>query len=89
MGVRNGRRFLEEMDNKKREIWYGNEKITYNITKHPAFKGVAQTLAKLYDLQCDPELIDIMTYVSPTSGERVSMSFCNLKQKKIWKKELE
>jgi hypothetical protein len=26
MGVRNGRRFLEEMDNKKREIWYGNEK---------------------------------------------------------------
>jgi len=81
MGVRNGRRFLEEMDNKRREIWYGNEKITYNITKHPAFKGVAQTLARLYDLQCDPELIDIMTYVSPTSGERVSMSFLQPKTK--------
>ncbi len=81
MGIRDGRRFLEEMDNTKREIWYGNEKITYNITKHPAFRGVAQTLARLYDLQNDPELIDIMTYASPTTGERVSMSFLQPKTK--------
>jgi 4-hydroxyphenylacetate 3-monooxygenase, oxygenase component len=81
MGARNGRRFLEEMDNKRREVWYGNEKITYNITKHPAFKGISQTLAKLYDLQYDPDLIDIMTYVSPTSGERVGMSFLQPKTK--------
>lgn len=81
MGARTGKRFLEEMDSKKREVWYGNEKITYNITKHPAFKGIANSLAMLYDLQHDPELIDVMTYVSPITGERVGMSFLQPKTK--------
>jgi len=81
MGARTGKRFLEEMDSKKREIWYGDEKITYNITKHPAFRGIAQSLAELYDLQHKPELVDIMTYVSPLTGERVGMSFLQPKTK--------
>ncbi|HLI46623.1 MAG TPA: 4-hydroxyphenylacetate 3-hydroxylase N-terminal domain-containing protein, partial [Geobacterales bacterium] len=81
MGARTGTRFLEEMDSKKREIWYGDEKITYNITKHPVFRGIAQSLAELYDLQHKPELMDVMTYVSPLSGERVGMSFLQPKTK--------
>jgi 4-hydroxyphenylacetate 3-monooxygenase len=75
MGARTGKQYLEEIDSTPREVWYGGEKITHGITKHPAFKGIAQTMAKLYDLQHDPELIDIMTYISPKSGERVGTSF--------------
>jgi 4-hydroxyphenylacetate 3-monooxygenase len=75
MGARTGKQYLEEIDKTPREVWYGGEKITYGITKHPAFKGIAQTMAELYDLQHDPELIDIMTYISSKTGERVGTSF--------------
>ena len=34
-----------------------------------------RSFAALYDLQHDPELQDVMTYESPTSGDRVGMSF--------------
>jgi 4-hydroxyphenylacetate 3-monooxygenase len=33
------------------------------------------TLAALYDLQHEPDLVDTMTTISPSSGERVGMSF--------------
>ena len=36
---------------------------------------MAQSLAALYDLQHRPDLIDMMTYVEPSTGERVGMSF--------------
>ncbi|HEX7023150.1 MAG TPA: 4-hydroxyphenylacetate 3-monooxygenase, oxygenase component, partial [Trueperaceae bacterium] len=42
---------------------------------HPATRHIAASIAHLYDLQHDPELRDIMTYPSPTTGERVGMSF--------------
>lgn len=81
MGARNGKRYLEETDSLKREIWYGDEKITYNATKHPAFRGIAMTMAELYDLQHKPELSDIMTYVSPKTGDRVGTSFLQPRSK--------
>lgn len=31
------------------------------------------TLARLYDMQHDPALRDAMTYVSPTTGDRVGL----------------
>ena len=34
-----------------------------------------RSFAALYDLQHDPELQDVMTYESPTTGDRVGMSF--------------
>ena len=46
-----------------------------DVTTHPATRHGARSLAHLYDMQHDPALRDTMTYVSPTSGERVGMSF--------------
>lgn len=40
MGASNGARFVARVDSTKRELWYGDEKITYNASKHPAFKGI-------------------------------------------------
>jgi len=34
-----------------------------------------RSIAALYDMQHDPTLRDEMTYVSPTSGDRVGLSF--------------
>ena len=75
MGAINGSQFLQRLDSTPREVWYGDEKITNSISAHPAFKGVARSIAALYEMQLKPELRDIMTYDSPTTGNPVGTSF--------------
>jgi 4-hydroxyphenylacetate 3-monooxygenase len=36
---------------------------------------MAESMAHLFDMQHDPDLIEEMTYVSPSSGDRVGLSF--------------
>jgi 4-hydroxyphenylacetate 3-monooxygenase len=75
MGAVDGRQFLQRVDSTSREVWYGEQKITGEVSKHPAFKGVTKSIAALYEMQMRPELIDSMTYRSPSSGDRVGVSF--------------
>jgi len=75
MGAIDGKQFLQRLDSTPRELWYGDEKITGSVSSHPAFAGVAKSIASLYDIQSEPELSDLMTYESPTSGKRVGVSF--------------
>ncbi len=75
MGAVNGRQFLQRLDSTPRELWYGDRKITESVSKHPAFSGVAKSMAALFDMQMKPELVDSMTYESPSSGDRVGASF--------------
>jgi 4-hydroxyphenylacetate 3-monooxygenase len=75
MGARNGKQFLHRLDSTPREIWYGDEKLTGSISNHPAFAGVAKSLAALYDMQLRPDLVDMMTYRSPSTGDPVGTSF--------------
>ncbi|MDV3293144.1 MAG: 4-hydroxyphenylacetate 3-monooxygenase, oxygenase component [Nitrososphaerales archaeon] len=80
-GARTGRQFLERLDNQQRELWYGDQRITGNVSQHPAFKGIARSMAALYDMQHSPELVETMTYRSPKTGNRVGMSFLQPKTK--------
>ena len=73
MGIRTGAQYLEGIRD-DRELWCDGERIK-DVTTDVRFAGGARTLAELYDLQHRPELIEQMTYVSPSSGERVGMSF--------------
>ncbi len=75
MGARSGKEFLKRLDSTQRELWYGDQKITGSVSQHPAFRGVAKSIADLYDMQLAPNLVESMTYVSPTTGERVGASF--------------
>jgi 4-hydroxyphenylacetate 3-monooxygenase len=75
LGARSGKEYLRMLDSTPREIWLSGEKITRDVSKHPQFRSVAHSIAHLYDVQHDPELEDMMTFVSPTSGERVGTSF--------------
>ena len=80
MGARSGRDFLRRLDSRERDLWYGDQRVTSRISEHPAFAGIARTLAALYDMQLKPELVDSMTYVSKP-GDRVGMSFLQPKSK--------
>lgn len=75
MGARTGQQYIERLDATNPTIQIGGEVVTGPISQHPAFKGVVRTYADLYDLQHRPDLRDVMTYESPTTGERVGTSF--------------
>ncbi len=81
MGARGGREFLARLDSTKREVWYGGEKIEGNVSSHPVFRGIARSLAALYEMQASPDSRDSMTYTSPSSGDRVGLSFLQPKTK--------
>jgi 4-hydroxyphenylacetate 3-monooxygenase len=58
----------------EREVWLRGERVK-DVTTHPGLASGVQAIASLYDMQHHPRLRDEMTYVSPTSGERVGLSF--------------
>ena len=73
MGARTGQEYIDGLRD-SREL-YVNGELVSDVTKYPAFQGVIQEMAKLYDRQHEETYKDILTYPSPTSSERVSTSF--------------
>lgn len=73
MGVRTGQQYMQALRD-DRNIWLNGERVT-DVTAHPAFAEPVRSIARLYDLQHKPELVETMTYTSPTSGEPVGTSF--------------
>ncbi len=70
--IRSGEKYLESLRD-DREIWIDGERVR-DVTRDPRFRGAAEYVAELYDLQHDAVLQDKLTYVSP-DGERYSFSF--------------
>jgi 4-hydroxyphenylacetate 3-monooxygenase len=73
MGIRTGAQVLDGLRD-GRELYSDGERVA-DVTRDPRFAGGARTLAELYDLQNRAELADEMTYRSPTTGDRVGLSF--------------
>ena len=74
MGARTGSEYLQGLREQERDVWLDGERVK-DVTTHPGLRNGARAIASLYDLQHDSALRDAMTYVSPTSGERVGLSF--------------
>jgi len=74
MGARTGQQYIDGLREQPREVWLGGERVK-DVTTHPGLANGVRAIATLYDMQHDPALRDTLTYVSPTSGERVGMSF--------------
>src|SRR5580700_8464492 len=74
MPARTGRQYLNGLREQDREVWLAGERVM-DPTTHPGLKNGARAIAALYDMQHDPKLRDEMTYVSPTTGDRVGLSF--------------
>src|SRR5215210_169563 len=73
MAVRDGAAYLAGLRD-GREIWIDGERVR-DVTADPRLGRGAHAIAALFDLQCRADLLDEMTYPSPTTGERVSLSF--------------
>jgi 4-hydroxyphenylacetate 3-monooxygenase len=74
MPARTGRQYLQGLRSQDREIWLSGERVR-DVTTHPGLASGANAVASLYDMQCAPELREMMTYRSPTTGDPVGLSF--------------
>src|SRR2546426_12045291 len=74
MSARTGTEYIKGLQDQEREIWLRGERVK-DVTTHVGLANGVRAIAALYDLQHDPAVRDEMTYVSPTSGERVGLSF--------------
>ena len=74
MPARTGEAYITGLRERAAEVYICGERVK-DVTTHPAFRNGVRTIASLYDMQHDPTLQEAMTYLSPTTGERVGLSF--------------
>lgn len=75
MPIKNGKQYIERIDRQMINLWYNGQRIGGPLSEHPAFRGLIHTQAALYDMQCEEPYINLMTYTSPLTGDRVGLSF--------------
>ena len=75
MPARTGQEYIEAISAAEITVEIHGERTTGKVAEIPAFQNLIRTYAGLFDLQHDPGLRDVMTYDSPTTGQRVGMSF--------------
>src|SRR5215831_2548150 len=69
--LRTGREHLESLRD-GRVVYVGGERID-DVTRHPAFRTAAETVAAIYDMKADPANRDVMSYEE--DGGRHSIYF--------------
>ena len=73
-GARTGAEVLARLRSSPPSLWVEGALVA-DPTTHPRTANVAHSLAGLYDLQHHADLVDTMTFASPSSGAPVGMSF--------------
>jgi len=74
MGARTGQQVLDRLRTRPPTLWVDGVLVA-DPTTHQRTANAVHSLAALYDMQHRADLIDVMTFASPSSGERVGMSF--------------
>ena len=71
---RNGETYLADIRAEARDVRLLGEKIA-EPASHPAFRNTFEAYAGLYDFQCAPENLKLMTYETPETGQRVNRAW--------------
>jgi 4-hydroxyphenylacetate 3-monooxygenase len=75
MPARTGQEYVDELNERPIQVEIEGRRYSGRVAEIPQFRNVVRSYAELFDLQHEPALRDVMTYESPTSGDRVGMSF--------------
>ena len=86
MSIINGRDFIERLNKMKNEIWFDGERVKGKISEHPAFKGILNSKASLYDLQNSPDIKNEMTFFSKENEDPIGLSYLQPKTKEDLKR---
>jgi aromatic ring hydroxylase len=68
-----GKEYLESLRD-DREVWAYGERVK-DVTKHPAFRNSARSIARLYDALHDPKLKDVLTVPTDTGNGGFTFPF--------------
>jgi 4-hydroxyphenylacetate 3-monooxygenase len=71
--MRTGADYLRSLQDGRR-VYLDGERVA-DVTKHPAFRQAARSIANLFDIAADPALRERMTFPSPKTGEPVWRAF--------------
>jgi 4-hydroxyphenylacetate 3-monooxygenase len=86
--MRTGKDYLEGLRDGRRVIVNGE--VVSNVSDHPAFRGVATTVASLYDFAADPA--KEMTFVAPETGRSALKPYMiprSLEDLRSWRQAIE
>jgi 4-hydroxyphenylacetate 3-monooxygenase len=64
-GLRTGADYIASIKGDGRAV-YIDGKLVEDVTTHPAFRSAVRSIARLYDIACDPANRELMTYAAPT-----------------------
>lgn len=73
MGIRTGKEYVDSLRD-GRHLYIDGE-LVQDVTEYQPIKGVIDTIAAVYDQQHDKQYHDLLTFQSPTSGQRVSKTY--------------
>src|SRR5262245_8670546 len=71
--TRTGKEYIEGLRDGRR-VFVDGEVVT-DVTTHRAFRGAVESVARLYDVAADPANVELMTFVSPRTGQRVNRAY--------------
>ena len=74
MGIRTGQQYLDKLNGMRTHVVIEGEVVREKVAEHPAFRNVAATYAKLFDMQHDTRHQQALTYQSPSTGNLVNAS---------------
>ena len=77
MAIRTGAQYIESLRDDR--ALYIDRKLVRDVTTHAPLKGVIDTIARVYDQQHDEQHQDMLTFSSPSSGDRVSKTYLEAK----------
>ena len=75
MPARTGAEFLDRLARTRTHVEIQGETLRGGVAEHPAFRNVVRSYADLFDMQHDPRYRDVLTYPSPSTGDRVATAF--------------
>lgn len=74
MTIRTGKDYIDKLKSNQPEVWLEGKRVT-DLVNEPYFQQPIKEIAKLYDMQHDPEYRDRITGICEETGERVSNAF--------------
>ena len=74
MPARTGKQVIDRLRTRPPNLWIEGQ-LVEDPTRHPRTRNAIKSLAALYDLQHQDDLVDVMTFRSPSSGDLVGRSF--------------
>ncbi|WP_227936757.1 4-hydroxyphenylacetate 3-monooxygenase, oxygenase component [Alkalihalobacillus deserti] len=75
MAIVTGKQYMQRIDKLNNEVWIKGERVKEKLSEHPAFSGILNSKAALYDLQHNPEMAELLTRTDDTKNDLFNFAF--------------